>query len=119
MREAGWLLTDLRRYLGPDFDSFQVTVLTIARAVGAISIAAALAAPLFASISSAQDMGMQVYRPGLPASEQPSGSVVPAPVGHRQPRVSDIPQMNKSAAEQLEERQQAELARKLRICRGC
>ena len=84
-----------------------------------MSIAAALAVPLFASISSAQDMGMQVYRPGLQPSDQPSGQVVPAPVGHRQPRAGDIPQTGKSTAEQLEERQQAELTRKLRICRGC
>lgn len=42
-----------------------------------------------------------------------------APVGHRQPRPSDIPATEKSAAEQLEERQAAELNRKLRICRGC
>jgi len=81
--------------------------------------AAALAAPLFISVSSAQELGTQVYRPGLPPSEQPSGPVVPAPVGHRQPRASDVPQTDKSAAEQLEERQQAELTRKLRICRGC
>jgi len=85
-----------------------------------MSIAAALAAPLLlAPVSSAQDMGMQPYRPGLPPSEQPSGQVIPAPVGHRQPRAADIPQSDKSSAEQLEERQQAELTRKLRICRGC
>jgi hypothetical protein len=47
---------------------------------------------------------------------------VGAPVGHRQPRAADIPSglmSNKSAAELLEERQSAELNRKLRICRGC
>jgi hypothetical protein len=42
-----------------------------------------------------------------------------APVGHRQPRAADIPQTDKSPAELLEERQQAELTRRLRICRGC
>jgi hypothetical protein len=113
-------LADLRRYLGPDFDSFQVTVVTIAGAVRVIGLAAAFVAPLlFAPISSAQDMGMQRYNPGLPPSDQPSGAVIPAPVGHRQPRASDIPQSNRSAAEQLEDRQQAELNRRLRICRGC
>lgn len=47
---------------------------------------------------------------------------VGAPLGHRQPRVADIPtnpMSNKSAAEILEERQNAEINRKLRICRGC
>jgi hypothetical protein len=43
----------------------------------------------------------------------------PAPVGHRQPRAADIPIAPKSEAEILEERRQAELNRKLRICRGC
>ena len=94
--------------------------MTIAGAVRVVGFAAAFTALLlFAPISSAQDMGMQRYNPGLAPSDQPSGSVIPAPVGHRQPRASDIPQSNKSAAEQLEDRQQAELTRKLRICRGC
>ncbi len=44
---------------------------------------------------------------------------LPAPVGHRQPRAADIPAANKTAAELLEERQQADLNRRLRICRGC
>jgi hypothetical protein len=88
----------------------------ITLAVRAVSIAAALAAPLlFAPLSSAQDMGMQVYSPGLP----PSAQVGAAPIGHRQPRAADVPQSNRSAAEQAEDRQQAELTRKLRICRGC
>ena len=42
-----------------------------------------------------------------------------APIGHRQPRPTDIPATEKSAAEQLEEKRQAELTRKLKICRGC
>jgi hypothetical protein len=45
--------------------------------------------------------------------------IIGAPVGHRQPRLADIPAGDKSAAEQLEEKQTAELNRKLRICRGC
>ena len=42
-----------------------------------------------------------------------------APVGHRQPRPTDIPYNEKSAAEQAEEKRNAELNRKLKICRGC
>jgi hypothetical protein len=45
--------------------------------------------------------------------------IIGAPAGHRQPRPADIPATEKSAAEQLEEKQTAELNRKLRICRGC
>jgi hypothetical protein len=113
--EAGWLLDDLRRYLELEPGSLG-DVVTIAWSVRTTGIAAALAAPLlFAAVSFAQDMGMQVYSPGLP----PSGQIIPAPVGHRQPRAADIPQTNRSPAEQLEDRQQAELNRKLRICRGC
>jgi hypothetical protein len=82
----------------------------IALAFRALGLTAAVAAPLlFAPASSAQDQGTPLYSPGLP----------PAPVGHRQPRAADIPPSGKSQAETLEERQQAELARKLRICRGC
>jgi hypothetical protein len=45
--------------------------------------------------------------------------IIGSPVGHRQPRAADIPPTEKTAAQQLEERQAAELNRKLRICRGC
>jgi len=47
---------------------------------------------------------------------------VGAPIGHRQPRAADIQSnlmSNKSAAELLEDKQNAELNRRLRICRGC
>lgn len=85
-------------------------VVTIAFALRALGLAAALAAPLLlAPLSMAQELGTPLYSPGIP----------PAPVGHRQPRAADIPQSAKSQADILEERQQAELARRLRICRGC
>ena len=45
--------------------------------------------------------------------------VAPAPVGHRQPRAADIKPSQKTPAEIQEEKLQAELERKLRICRGC
>ena len=54
-----------------------------------------------------------------PPSQGASGPSQSAPVGHRQPRVADVTPSDKTAAELLEERQQAELNRKLRICRGC
>ncbi|WP_424627321.1 hypothetical protein [Bradyrhizobium sp. SYSU BS000235] len=44
----------------------------------------------------------------------------PAPVGHRQPRISDIPASAQlSSAELDEQRQDRELNAKLIICRGC
>ncbi len=44
----------------------------------------------------------------------------PAPVGHRQPRVSDVPvNAQLSSAEREEQRLDRELAAKLVICRGC
>jgi hypothetical protein len=87
----------------------------IAFVLRATGFAAVLAAPL-------------LLGPGLSAQEQltpPSdrtyarGAFTNAPVGHRQPRAADIPQTDKTAVELLEERQQAELNRRLRICRGC
>ena len=89
--------------------------MTIAFVLRATGFAAALAAPL-------------LLGPGLSAQEQltpPSdrtyarGAFTNAPVGHRQPRAADIPQTDKTPAELLEERQQSELNRRLRICRGC
>jgi hypothetical protein len=87
----------------------------IAFVLRATGFAAALAAPL-------------LLGPALSAQEQltpPSdrtyarGAFTNAPVGHRQPRAADVPQTDKTAVELLEERQQAELNRRLRICRGC
>jgi hypothetical protein len=87
-----------------------VIVVTIAFFSRALALTALLATPLLlAPASSAQELGTPLYSPGLP----------PAPVGHRQPRAADIPQSAKSQADILEERQQAELNRRLRICRNC
>ena len=58
----------------------------------------------------------QLTPPSEPAYARAANS---APVGHRQPRVADITPSEKTAAELAEERQQADLNRRLRICRGC
>jgi hypothetical protein len=92
--------------------SFQVTAMTIASILRASGLAAALAAPL-------------MFCPNLLSAQEqltpPSQTrVIGAPVGHRQPRAADIPtSSNPSPAELLDQRQQAELNRRLRICRGC
>jgi len=43
-----------------------------------------------------------------------------APVGHRQPRASDVPaNPRRTASDDEHERRERELDKKLRICRGC
>jgi hypothetical protein len=43
-----------------------------------------------------------------------------APVGHRQPRASDLPASSeKTAADRERERKERELDKRLRICRNC
>jgi hypothetical protein len=47
-------------------------------------------------------------------------SVPQAPVGHRQPRASDLPaNIQKTESDLREERANRELDKKLRICRNC
>jgi hypothetical protein len=91
--------------------SFQVTVMTIASILRTSGLAAFLATPLLLSpnLLSAQE---QLTPPS-------QTRVIGAPVGHRQPRAADIPATNPSATDLVIDRQQAELSRKLRICRGC
>jgi hypothetical protein len=69
--------------------------------------------------------------PASPASRQPSieAAVWQAPVGHRQPRLSDLPSDLARQEEQLVEPpesveasgadQQSDVDPQLRICRGC
>jgi hypothetical protein len=91
--------------------AFQVALMTIASGLRATLLAAAIAAllPVSPNPLSAQE---QISTPS-------TTRIIGAPVGHRQPRPTDIPPTDKSAADQLEEKLQAELNRKLRICRGC
>lgn len=86
--------------------------MTVASTLSAAVLAAAIAAPLGTNLLRAQEQP-------TPRSEPNHGAVPQAPVGHRQPRAADIPRTGKSEADLREERQQAELTRKLRICRGC
>lgn len=85
--------------------------MTIASILRTTAFAAALATPALLGTGPA------------PAQEQltaPSTTrVIGAPTGHRQPRPGHILPTDKTPAELLEEREMAELNRKLRICRGC
>lgn len=60
---------------------------------------------------------------GSPAHDDVSArlaSVGQAPVGHRQPRPSDVPETAQSSPSDLEFRRlEQEIDRKLIICRGC
>ena len=62
-------------------------------------------------------------KPRVEGSGQGSGQgsgVLSAPVGHRQPKVADIPTARpKDAADEERERLDRELDAKLRICRNC
>jgi hypothetical protein len=114
-----WLLRNSLRYLRLELSFllyFQVTNMTIAFLLRATGVAATLAATLlFAPPLSAQEQ----LTPPSDRSYARGAFVNNAPVGHRQPRAADVPQIERSAADLLEERQQAELNRRLRICRGC
>jgi hypothetical protein len=53
-----------------------------------------------------------------PLLEQDARLIGNAPVGHRQPRVRDVPSENSSDLEHVGA-EDAEVDRKLNICRGC
>ena len=66
--------------------------------------------------------GVQDKRPAETTGSAVSLGVPPAPVGHRQPRASDIPADSQSIATEEGRRQlqrDRELDKKLWICRGC
>lgn len=68
--------------------------------------------------SGAQDQGKRPETTGS-ASGLPQG-VLPAPVGHRQPRASDVPANTpKISGEQTQVQRDHELDKELWICRGC
>mgnify|MGYP003580604289 CR=1 FL=1 len=87
--------------------------MTIASPLPTAALVAGLAAPLGSNLLPAQE------RLSPPSASNSGRPAIQAPVGHRQPRAADIPRTEKTEAELREERQQAELSRRLRICRGC
>lgn len=91
--------------------------IAIRHAAHVFAIAAVLTVASAASFAQSQ----QQNKPTAPTSTgNPLGPGIPlAPVGHRQPRAADVGQVQKTPAEIQEERQEAELERKLKICRGC
>ena len=80
---------------------------------GLTMVAASLllgSAPVFAGSA---DMTSEIHRFAFSLPGQ-------APIGHRQPRLSDTPAATQSSPSDLElQRLDAEIDRKLIICRGC
>ena len=81
----------------------------------------ATAAALYcAAGAAAQDARAPESRAAGSAVRETSPSVPPAPVGHRQPKLSDLPSELQNAATSTERSaRDRELDRKLQICRGC
>ncbi len=75
-----------------------------------------LAALLGATAASAQDQREPNKR--LQETSGNAAAVPQAPVGHRQPRATDLPAARPSEQEQQLQRDR-EFDKKLRICRGC
>jgi hypothetical protein len=60
-----------------------------------------------------------VQEPGVYASNETATMPWSAPVGHRQPRATDIP-ASTSASQQIIDQEDANVDRKIRgVCRGC
>ncbi len=81
-----------------------------------MAIATGLAAVLLAFAACAQDAREKAAIPA-PGPDTVRSTPLPAPVGHRQPRLSDLPPAparNQEAAGARDD-----INEKLRICRGC
>jgi hypothetical protein len=82
-----------------------------------MATATGLAAALFAFASCAQDAPRDKAAIPAPGPNPVRSTPLPAPVGHRQPRISDLPPAparNQEAAGARDD-----INEKLRICRGC
>ncbi|WFU69287.1 hypothetical protein [Bradyrhizobium sp. CB2312] len=94
----------------------------LSKAAGRIALSAALLSPAHAAD---QRYAVAVY-PDVSRSADRAPAVLTsrlpwvAPVGHRQPRLADVPRHESVAAWESQQRQaDAELDRKLVICKGC
>jgi len=87
----------------------------------ALHLAALAVAALFCATGvAAQDVRAPESRTTGSAVREIPPNVPPAPVGHRQPKLSDLPAESQNAATNTERSaRDRELDRKLQICRGC
>ena len=73
-----------------------------------------------ATPSAAREQYLADRSAGVPERARSQPKPWPAPVGHRQPRASDIPSgVQKNASDAWLEQLNRRLDRDLRICRGC
>lgn len=82
------------------------------------SIPMAMMAVLLATSGALAQSNSGTSSPTSPSATTNSGGIPPAPVGHRQPRASDVPALQeKNYTESAEDKA---LDRKIKsICRGC
>lgn len=82
------------------------------------SIPMAMMALLLATSGALAQSKSGTSAPSTPSATTNSGGIPPAPVGHRQPRASDVPTLQeKNYTESAEDKA---LDRKIKsICRGC
>jgi hypothetical protein len=93
----------------------------IAKRFAALHFAILAAAALFcAAGAAAQDARAPESRTTGSAVREIPSTVPQAPVGHRQPKLSDLPPESQRAATTTERSaRDRELDKKLQICRGC
>jgi hypothetical protein len=87
----------------------------------ALGLAAlALPAPLAATLASDRDRPVATVLASVEGAAKLGPNVLPAPVGHRQPRAADLPAViPKHPSDAWIERLNRELDRKLKICSNC
>ena len=81
-----------------------------------------LSVALMVAVGAPQILTQQAYAQGGSSSMQKSGGgVLPAPVGHRQPRAGDVPsEKNLNNPDTSANKEDAALDKKIKsICRGC
>lgn len=72
------------------------------------------------SLAMAQDLTRNPPPPSVKRAQQGQPAAVAAPVGHRQPRVGDVPSATGANGPDKVDAQDRELDRKIKnICKGC
>jgi hypothetical protein len=81
-----------------------------------------LAAISLSAIAMFADVALSEETPATSGSPQPSSTAWPAPVGHRQPRMSDLPPdvvQRETQPRETVSGQKSQPDSRLTICRGC
>jgi hypothetical protein len=91
----------------------------VSKSQGVMAAVTGLAVVLLACAASAQDAPRDKAAIAPPAPDQARSAPLQAPVGHRQPRVSDLPAAPPRDVDKAAAGAQDDLDARLRICRGC